>query len=98
MLPLVFVPTYAIVAFAKTVFIVIGVGLIHGLFFLPVLLCAAPIRLSLSSTRWSRSEKAMEVLTNSSSSPADKLTNSSAVYFLSISTNDNNREYTSVTS
>ncbi|VDL84433.1 unnamed protein product [Nippostrongylus brasiliensis] len=38
MLPLIFVPTYAIVAFAKTIFIVVGIGLIHGLFVLPVLL------------------------------------------------------------
>ena len=49
MLPLILVPTYAIVAFAKTVFIVVGIGglhfstllfdsgLIHGLFVLPVL-------------------------------------------------------------
>ncbi|KAK5965667.1 Sterol-sensing domain and Patched family-containing protein, partial [Trichostrongylus colubriformis] len=38
MLPLIFVPTYAIVAFAKTIFIIVGIGLIHGLFVLPVLL------------------------------------------------------------
>ncbi|PIO65094.1 patched family protein, partial [Teladorsagia circumcincta] len=38
MLPLIFVPTYAINAFAKTIFIVVGIGLIHGLFVLPVLL------------------------------------------------------------
>uniref|UniRef100_A0A1I7XQ14 SSD domain-containing protein n=1 Tax=Heterorhabditis bacteriophora TaxID=37862 RepID=A0A1I7XQ14_HETBA len=38
MLPLIFVLTYAIVAFAKTIFIVVGIGLIHGLFVLPVLL------------------------------------------------------------
>ncbi|VDM69939.1 unnamed protein product [Strongylus vulgaris] len=41
MLPLIFVPTYAIVAFAKTIFIIVGIGLIHGLFVLPVLLAAA---------------------------------------------------------
>ncbi|KJH47785.1 hypothetical protein DICVIV_06138 [Dictyocaulus viviparus] len=38
MLPLIFVPTYAIVAFAKTIFIVVSIGLVHGLFVLPVLL------------------------------------------------------------
>lgn len=38
MLPLVFVPTYAILAFAKTVFLVVGLGLLHGIFILPVLL------------------------------------------------------------
>lgn len=42
MLPLFFVPTYAIVAFAKTVFVVVGLGLLHGLFFLPVLVCWVP--------------------------------------------------------
>ncbi|KAL3114876.1 hypothetical protein niasHT_014690 [Heterodera trifolii] len=42
MLPLAFVPTYAIVAFAKTIFAVISIGLLHGLFLLPVLLCALP--------------------------------------------------------
>uniref|UniRef100_A0A915D3S9 SSD domain-containing protein n=1 Tax=Ditylenchus dipsaci TaxID=166011 RepID=A0A915D3S9_9BILA len=42
MLPLIFVPTYAIVAFAKTVFVVVAVGLLHGLFFMPVLLCLTP--------------------------------------------------------
>uniref|UniRef100_A0A183BIQ4 SSD domain-containing protein n=1 Tax=Globodera pallida TaxID=36090 RepID=A0A183BIQ4_GLOPA len=40
MLPLAFVPTYAIVAFAKTIFAVILIGLLHGLFLLPVFLCA----------------------------------------------------------
>jgi hypothetical protein len=48
MLPLIFVPTYAIVAFAKTVFIVVGVGLLHGLFLLPTLLCFLPRTLSFS--------------------------------------------------
>ncbi|CAD6199147.1 unnamed protein product [Caenorhabditis auriculariae] len=38
MLPLIFVPTYAIVAFAKTIFLVVGIGLLHGLFILPVVL------------------------------------------------------------
>uniref|UniRef100_A0A915PIF6 SSD domain-containing protein n=1 Tax=Setaria digitata TaxID=48799 RepID=A0A915PIF6_9BILA len=38
MLPLIFVPTYAILAFAKTVFLNIGLALLHGLFILPVLL------------------------------------------------------------
>ncbi|KAE9420029.1 hypothetical protein Angca_005701 [Angiostrongylus cantonensis] len=38
MLPLIFVPTYAIVAFAKTIFIIVSIGLVHGLFVLPVLL------------------------------------------------------------
>ncbi|CAI4224709.1 unnamed protein product [Auanema sp. JU1783] len=38
MLPLILVPTYTIVAFAKTVFLVVGIGLVHGLFVLPVLL------------------------------------------------------------
>lgn len=43
MLPLVFVPTYAIVAFAKTIFIVVGMGILHGLFFMPVMfLCLTP--------------------------------------------------------
>uniref|UniRef100_A0A914MG56 SSD domain-containing protein n=1 Tax=Meloidogyne incognita TaxID=6306 RepID=A0A914MG56_MELIC len=42
MVPLVFLPTYAIVAFAKTIFVVVSIGLLHGLFFLPVLLCALP--------------------------------------------------------
>jgi len=42
MLPLAFVPTYAIVAFAKTVFVVVGVGLLHGLFFMPLALGIAP--------------------------------------------------------
>lgn len=37
MLPLIFVPTYAIVAFAKTVFVVVGLGLLHGLFYIPIL-------------------------------------------------------------
>ena len=38
MLPLIYVPTYAILAFAKTIFLVVGLGLLHGLFILPVLL------------------------------------------------------------
>ncbi|CDK13469.1 SSD domain-containing protein [Caenorhabditis elegans] len=38
MLPLIFVPTYAIVCFAKTVFLVVAIGLLHGLFILPVIL------------------------------------------------------------
>ncbi|KAL4002759.1 Patched family protein [Acanthocheilonema viteae] len=38
MLPLIFVPTYAILAFAKTVFLDVGLALLHGLFILPVLL------------------------------------------------------------
>uniref|UniRef100_A0A1I7U4A4 SSD domain-containing protein n=1 Tax=Caenorhabditis tropicalis TaxID=1561998 RepID=A0A1I7U4A4_9PELO len=38
MLPLIFVPTYAIVCFAKTVFLVVATGLLHGLFILPVVL------------------------------------------------------------
>ncbi|ULU09461.1 hypothetical protein L3Y34_014097 [Caenorhabditis briggsae] len=38
MLPLIFVPTYAIVCFAKTVFLVVAIGLLHGLFILPVVL------------------------------------------------------------
>lgn len=42
MLPLIFVPTYAIVAFAKTVFVVVGVGLLHGLVFMPVVICWIP--------------------------------------------------------
>uniref|UniRef100_A0A914NQS4 SSD domain-containing protein n=1 Tax=Meloidogyne incognita TaxID=6306 RepID=A0A914NQS4_MELIC len=36
MVPLVFLPTYAII------FVVVSIGLLHGLFFLPVLLCALP--------------------------------------------------------
>lgn len=42
MLPLAFVPTYAIVAFAKTVFVVVGIGLLHGLFIMPVAICWLP--------------------------------------------------------
>lgn len=42
MLPLIFVPTYAIVAFAKTVFVVVGIGLLHGLFFMPVMIAWLP--------------------------------------------------------
>ncbi|OZC09552.1 hypothetical protein X798_03510, partial [Onchocerca flexuosa] len=38
MLPLIFVPTYAILAFAKTIFLDIGLALLHGLFILPILL------------------------------------------------------------
>uniref|UniRef100_A0A1I8B6C5 SSD domain-containing protein n=1 Tax=Meloidogyne hapla TaxID=6305 RepID=A0A1I8B6C5_MELHA len=36
MVPLVFLPTYAII------FAVVSIGLLHGLFFLPVMLCALP--------------------------------------------------------
>ncbi|KAF7639517.1 SSD domain-containing protein [Meloidogyne graminicola] len=36
MVPLVFLPTYAII------FVVVSIGLLHGLFFLPILLCALP--------------------------------------------------------
>ncbi|KAI1731828.1 patched family domain-containing protein [Ditylenchus destructor] len=39
MLPLFLIKTYAIVAFAKTVLVVVTSGLAHGLFFMPVLLC-----------------------------------------------------------
>ncbi|KAI1725332.1 patched family domain-containing protein [Ditylenchus destructor] len=39
MLPLFLISTYAIVAFAKTVLVVVTSGLAHGLFFMPVLLC-----------------------------------------------------------
>ncbi|VDD87303.1 unnamed protein product [Enterobius vermicularis] len=38
MLPVIYVLTYAILALAKTVFLVVLIGLFHGLFFLPVLL------------------------------------------------------------
>uniref|UniRef100_A0A1I7V933 SSD domain-containing protein n=1 Tax=Loa loa TaxID=7209 RepID=A0A1I7V933_LOALO len=38
MLPLIFVPTYAILTFAKTVFLDVGLALLHGLFILPILL------------------------------------------------------------
>ncbi|CAJ0942847.1 unnamed protein product, partial [Mesorhabditis belari] len=38
MLPLIFIQTYTIVCFAKTIFIVVGCGLYHGLIVLPVLL------------------------------------------------------------
>ncbi|CAG9536764.1 unnamed protein product [Cercopithifilaria johnstoni] len=38
MLPLIFVPTYAILAFAKTIFLDVGLALLHGLFILPILL------------------------------------------------------------
>ncbi|KAL3117844.1 hypothetical protein niasHT_001435 [Heterodera trifolii] len=55
MLPLAFVPTYAIVAFAKTIFAVISIGLLHGLFLLPVLLCALP-----AEKRNKRKSKEME--------------------------------------
>jgi hypothetical protein len=51
MLPLVFVPTYAIVAFAKTIFAVVSIGLLHGLFFLPTLLCALPENVGTSSRK-----------------------------------------------
>lgn len=40
MFPLIFVPTYAILAFAKTIFAVVGLGLLHGIFLLPVLLAS----------------------------------------------------------
>jgi hypothetical protein len=42
MLPLIFVPTYAIVAFAKTIFAVVFLGLLHGVFLMPVFLCLFP--------------------------------------------------------
>lgn len=42
MVPLVFITTYAVVAFAKTVFIVVAVGFFHGLFLLPVALTTLP--------------------------------------------------------
>uniref|UniRef100_A0A914XEB2 Patched family protein n=1 Tax=Plectus sambesii TaxID=2011161 RepID=A0A914XEB2_9BILA len=42
MVPLMFLTTYAILAFAKTVFIVVAVGFFHGLFVLPVVLTALP--------------------------------------------------------
>lgn len=55
MLPLVFVPTYAIVAFAKTIFIVIGMGILHGLFFMPVIfLCLTPNRQQQNCFKWER--------------------------------------------
>ncbi|VDM95083.1 unnamed protein product [Thelazia callipaeda] len=38
MLPLAFVATYTILILAKTVFLVVGLGLIHGIFILPILL------------------------------------------------------------
>lgn len=38
MLPLISVPTYAILAFAKTVFLDVGLALLHGLFILPILI------------------------------------------------------------
>ncbi|CAJ0580981.1 unnamed protein product, partial [Mesorhabditis spiculigera] len=38
MLPLIFIKTYTIVCFAKTIFIVVGFGLYHGLVVLPALL------------------------------------------------------------
>ncbi|GMR42762.1 hypothetical protein PMAYCL1PPCAC_12957, partial [Pristionchus mayeri] len=44
MLPLMLVKTYAILAFAKTVFAVVFLGLFHGLFVLPVLLSIYPPR------------------------------------------------------
>ncbi|MFH4973974.1 hypothetical protein AB6A40_000683 [Gnathostoma spinigerum] len=42
MLPVMFVSTYAIVTFAKTVFLVVGLGLLHGIYFLPCALASAP--------------------------------------------------------
>ncbi|CAD5214420.1 unnamed protein product [Bursaphelenchus okinawaensis] len=56
MLPLIFVPTYAIVAFAKTVFVVVGVGLLHGLFFMPIVICWVPYRFGTCGKK-SRSEQ-----------------------------------------
>uniref|UniRef100_A0A0K0F7M8 SSD domain-containing protein n=1 Tax=Strongyloides venezuelensis TaxID=75913 RepID=A0A0K0F7M8_STRVS len=43
MFPLIFIQTYSILAFAKTIFIVVALGLIHGLFVLPVMLVLAPL-------------------------------------------------------
>uniref|UniRef100_A0A0K0DWU9 SSD domain-containing protein n=1 Tax=Strongyloides stercoralis TaxID=6248 RepID=A0A0K0DWU9_STRER len=43
MFPLIFIQTYSILAFAKTIFIVVGLGLLHGLFVLPILLMMVPI-------------------------------------------------------
>ncbi|CAB3410873.1 unnamed protein product [Caenorhabditis bovis] len=61
MLPLIFVPTYTIVCFAKTVFLVVFIGLLHGLFILPVVL-------SLFSSRRPLEEKELAV-TNGSDQP-----------------------------
>ncbi|KAI6188144.1 Patched-related protein 9 [Aphelenchoides besseyi] len=46
MCPLFFVRTYAIVAFAKTVFVVVAVAILHGLFIMPVLICWVPENLN----------------------------------------------------
>ncbi len=46
MVPLIFITTYAVVTFAKTVFIVVAVGFFHGLFLLPVTLAALPYSLA----------------------------------------------------
>uniref|UniRef100_A0AC35U0P5 SSD domain-containing protein n=1 Tax=Rhabditophanes sp. KR3021 TaxID=114890 RepID=A0AC35U0P5_9BILA len=43
MLPIIFIKTYAIVAFAKTIFAVVFLGLFHGLFILPCLLSLVKI-------------------------------------------------------
>uniref|UniRef100_A0A0N4ZI90 SSD domain-containing protein n=1 Tax=Parastrongyloides trichosuri TaxID=131310 RepID=A0A0N4ZI90_PARTI len=43
MFPLIFIQTYTILAFAKTIFIVVGLGLIHGLFILPIMLSLSPL-------------------------------------------------------
>jgi hypothetical protein len=42
MVPLILLTTYAVVTFAKTVFIVVAIGFFHGLFLLPVALAALP--------------------------------------------------------
>lgn len=62
MLPLIFVPTYAIVAFAKTIFVVVGVGLLHGLFFMPVLICWLPE--NYGSCKRQHHELPVEAITN----------------------------------
>ncbi|KAH7731674.1 Patched family protein [Aphelenchoides avenae] len=49
MCPLIFVPTYAIVAFAKTIFGVVGLGILHGILLMPVLLCMCPTELKCTS-------------------------------------------------
>ncbi|CEF67843.1 Sterol-sensing domain and Patched family-containing protein [Strongyloides ratti] len=43
MFPLIFIQTYSILAFAKTIFIVVGLGLVHGLFVLPIILILVPL-------------------------------------------------------
>lgn len=62
MLPLIFVPTYAIVAFAKTVFVVVGVGLLHGLFLMPVAICWLPE--NIGNCKRERRELPVENITN----------------------------------